>query len=53
VPSTIFQYCQFTALNLQDNACIELSLQPKEGNDRRRLVSGKFILTRASSEDNF
>lgn len=55
VPSNVFKYCNFVATNIADSACVELSLQPKksQGSAVRKLLNGKFILLRSSSEDNF
>lgn len=55
VPSNIFKYYDFIAVNNTDSACVELSLQPKKNvlENERKLINGKFVLTRSSSEDNF
>jgi hypothetical protein len=52
-PSKIFNYCTFKARNMSDSACVELSLIPKDGVEDRKFISGKFVLLRASNEDNF
>jgi hypothetical protein len=52
VPSSLSQYYKFVATNNPDSACIELNLQAKKNNDRK-LMNGKFVITRSSSEDNF
>lgn len=55
VPSNLFKYYDFLAINNSESACVELALQPKrdESLQNRKLINGKFVLTRASSEDNF
>ena len=55
VPSDLFKYYDFIATNLEDHACVELSIQPKKKLEGagRKFVNGKFVLLRASSEDNF
>lgn len=55
VPSILFKYYNFKAINDSDNGCINLVIQPKKhalATDKK-LINGKFVITRASSEDNF
>lgn len=55
VDSNLFNYYAFSATNNPDSACVELSLEstvdlnPAE----KKLINGKFVLLRCSSEDNF
>lgn len=52
--SEIFNYCKFTATNILDSACVELSLDPILDNQiERKLINGQFVLLRSSNEDNF
>jgi hypothetical protein len=55
--SKIFDYCKFTAIPNQDNAYVELSLQPLPSENpfetKSRYISGSFVLLRASSEDSY
>ena len=55
VPSDIFNYYDFIATPNIDSACVELSIQPNKNNEAsgHKKVNGKFILLRASSEDNY
>ena len=55
VPSNLSKYYDFIATNNADCACVELSIQPKKDAIAadRKLINGKFLITRASSEDNF
>ena len=55
VPSTLFKYCDFVATNLSDNACVELTLQPRKNINQKnhKYISGQFVLLRSSNEDNF
>ena len=55
VQSSVFKYCKFVAKNIADSACVELLLQPTKSatSAGRKLLNGKFVLLRSSSEDNF
>ena len=51
VPSTILDHYDFTAINNEDNAYIELIL--KSNSSEKKIINGKFVILRSSSEDNF
>jgi hypothetical protein len=55
VPSNLLKYYDFVATNETDEACVALSLNPKTdvASADRKLINGKFVLLRASSEDNY
>lgn len=52
VESNIFKYYDFVATNIADSGCVELSIQPKSGAEKKA-INGQFILLRASSEDGY
>ena len=52
VYSNIFKYSDFIAINIPESACVQLALKPKE-KATQKLINGKFILLRTSSEDGF
>lgn len=49
--SNIVKYCDFSSEVNQDEGYVELTLQPK--NKQEKYLNGKFILLRSSDEDNF
>jgi hypothetical protein len=55
VQSSLFEYYNFVATNVPERACVSLSLKPKKEvfPINRKMVNGRFILLRSSSEDNF
>ena len=51
--SNIVSYCNFMANINQDEAYVDLSIQPNPSNTQEKYISGQFILLRSSSEDGY
>lgn len=49
--STILDHYDFVAVNNTENAYVDLML--KSNSNKKKIINGKFVLLRASSEDNF
>jgi hypothetical protein len=55
VQSQVFDYFNFIVKPITESACIEMSIEPRtdKGDLESKLVNGKFMLLRSSSEDDF